>query len=182
MKSITVFCTNCGTRLTHPLLHLDNVSDMNVQFDGYDLVPPGMFVTDHDVERRWGMNETPERGLRNVIREELGLPHMEICEAVRINIRDTLNSEPGGDRNGCCGSAGLGGLNVFCANCRTAFGTEFADCHQTHSIEISLADAVIREESAETPPNLRRRIGEWKRTILRQAPGAKSFGAKAKRW
>ncbi len=66
MKTIAIFCKICGTRLTQPLLHLDNPRDINWRLDGYDLVPPGMFIYGHDVEQAWGTEERKLTGGRKI--------------------------------------------------------------------------------------------------------------------
>jgi len=124
MARLIFWCARCDVPLSSALERVDDLSVVGEE-DAQPLIPHGRYMLSAallDAGHTWS-----------------GLTRDEII----VNLRDVINIQPGGTRNGCCGVDGLDGINTFCVNGHP-IGTEKSDCWMPHFMHIPLA--VCRRE------------------------------------
>jgi hypothetical protein len=115
-------CKICGMSLTGNIYLLLNEELLSQEYDS-DYVPKGYYY------------------INNIENE------IEHLNGVSINKSDLLNFKYHKERlSGCCGPAGLDGLNILCLNGHEV-ATEKSDCWQPHEIIFEKELIVLVEEN-----------------------------------
>ena len=136
---IVVRCRHCTTPVSKPVQHLPDVKQLKLK-DGRvkALVPVGFYVM---------RSEMPE-----------GYSRAKKGECALLNLKDVMDTQPGGDRSGCCGPSGLDGINTFCF-CGQPLGTEVSDCWTKHYLDFELLNVELEEVD---PPTTRKQSAKKK--------------------
>ncbi|WP_460777749.1 hypothetical protein [Nocardiopsis nanhaiensis] len=117
-------CRDCRTALTNAMreVPLPDIDDAASPFDlGRADCPPRMTP---------GTFAFPGRGQR----EGSGNPVL-----ARADVPGTRYTADRRRMSGCCGPAGIDGLNLLCAGCGAEVGTESSDCWTVHQVVLDSA-------------------------------------------
>lgn len=123
-ECIVLHCRSCGKAVSKRVCHLPNKSKLSLEGFGEDLLSRGHYIRKQQLPK--GYSGTPERN------------------TVFLNLADVIHTKPGGSRSGCCGAAGLHGINTFC-RCDQPLAIECSDCWQSHAIEFPLSNVKVEE-------------------------------------
>lgn len=123
-ECIVLHCRSCGKAVSKRVRRLPNKNKALPKSFGEDLLARSYYIRKQQLPA--GYSQTPERN------------------TVFLNLADVVHTKPGGDRSGCCGAAGLDGINTFC-RCGQPLAIECSDCWQSHSIEFPLSNVNVKE-------------------------------------
>lgn len=110
-------CSQCKAAISNDVQELENQA-LVCEEDQKDLIPAGAY----------SLSKTFMTS---------GHTYVFPPDEVILNLSDLKNTVPGGTRNGCCGTDGLDGINVFCSSGHP-LGTEMSDCWMAKCIHLPL--------------------------------------------